>query len=75
MTRRTLQILVVVLSLGFAGGVFFRIYHLSSDANSGSNRPYPRKNTANRTSEGVTPEVSAKSNNGSGKRATESSKR
>ena len=73
MTRRTLQILVVVLSLALLTACF-RIYHLSSDAHSGSKSTIAtQKNTANRTSEGVTPEVSAKSNNGSGKRATESS--
>ena len=73
MTRRTLQILVVVLSLALLAACF-RIYHLSSDAHSGSKSTIAtQKNTANRTNEGVTPEVSAKSNNGSGKRATESS--
>ncbi|MFZ1418267.1 MAG: ribonuclease domain-containing protein [Burkholderiaceae bacterium] len=73
MTRRTLQILVVVLSLALLAACF-RIYHLSSDAHSGSKSTIAtQKNTANRTNEGVTSEVSAKSNNGSGKRATESS--
>jgi ribonuclease T1 len=74
MTRRTLQILVVVLSLALLAACF-RIYHLSSDANSGSKSTIAtQKNTANnRANEGATPEASTKSNNGSGKRSTESS--
>lgn len=72
MTRRTLQILVVVLSLALLAACF-RIYHLSSDVNSGSKSTIAtQKNTVNRVNESAMPEVRVKSNNGSDNRASES---